>query len=57
MIRKLDDYNRKRKKIEVQRESSLLNAKELYKEKTMILVAFKNGALLLSRQYPSGIHG
>ena len=47
----------KKEKFKAQRESTLLNAKEFYKGRRMILSAFENGAFSLPRQYSSGMHG
>ena len=40
MIKRLDEYNTKKEKFKAQRESALLNAKDFYKGRTIILIAF-----------------
>ena len=40
MIKRLDEYNTKREIFKAQRESTLLNAKDFYKGRTIILIAF-----------------
>ena len=53
-IERLVDYNLNKEKNKTQREIVLSNAKEFYKGRKMILIAFKNGAFPLAKQYPSG---
>ena len=55
MIIKLDEYNSKKEKFKAQIESTLLNAREFYKGRKMILIAFQNGIFPLPKQYPSGM--
>ena len=40
MIKRLDEYITKREKFKAQRESTLLNAKDFYKGRAIILIAF-----------------
>ena len=47
-IDKLEDYNPKKEKIKTQRDDVLLNAKEFYKGRKMILIAFENDAFPLA---------
>ena len=57
MIVKLDYYNPKQKKFKTQKESVLRIAKEFYKGRNMILIAFENNVhcpFPLPKQYPSG---
>ena len=56
MIKNLDEYNPEKEKIKVQKESTLFSAKEFYKGRRMILIAFEIGAFPLPKQYPSGMH-
>ena len=55
MIRKLDEYDLEKETFRAQRESTLLNAKEFYKGRKMILIAFENSAFPQPKQYPSGM--
>ena len=55
MIKRFDKHNPKKEKFKAQRESTLLNAREFYKGRKMILIAFENGAFPLPKQYPSGM--
>ena len=55
IIVKLDYYSPKKEKFKVQRESTLLNAREFYKGRRMILAAFENSIYPLPKQYPSGM--
>ena len=55
MIRSLEIYNPSGEKNKTQKTSTLLNAKELYKGRRIIIIAFENGTFPLPRQYPSGI--
>ena len=51
-IDKLDHYNPKKEKIKTQKDKVLANAKELYKGRKMILMAFENDTFPLAKQYP-----
>ena len=55
MIRKLDEYDLEKEKFRAQRESTLLNGKEFYKGRKMILTVFANSAFPQPKQYPSGM--
>ena len=57
MIRRLDEYKPKSEKFKAQKESTLLNAREFYKGRIMIPIAFQNGTFPLPRQLPSDMHG
>ena len=52
-IKALENYNPKSEKYKTQRTSTLLNAKEFYKGRKMILIAFENDMFPLPKQYPS----
>ena len=51
MIRSLKNYNPRRKKYKTQKTSTLLNTKELYKGRRMIVIAFENGTFPLLCQW------
>ena len=52
-INKLDDYRTEKEKKKTQKKNKVLpNAKEFYKGKKMILMAFENDAFPLTKQYP-----
>ena len=57
MIRRLDEYKPRNEKFKAQKERTLLNAREFYKGRIMIPIAFQNGTVPLPRQHPSGMHG
>ena len=52
MIRKLEYYRPSGEKYKIQ-TSTLLNAKEFYKGRKMILITFENGIFPFPKQYPS----
>ena len=52
MIRKLEYYRASGEKYKIQ-TSTLLNAKEFYKGRKMILITFENGIFPFPKQYPS----
>ena len=54
MIIGLEYYNPKREKFKTQKESVLLTAREFYKGRKMILIAFENNVFPLPKQYPPG---
>ena len=43
MIRSLENYNPNRGKYNIQKTNTLLNAREFYKGRKMIIIAFENG--------------
>ena len=53
IIRKLDNYNANSEKYKTQKTNTLPNAREFYKERKMILIAFENDVCPLPKQYPS----
>ena len=52
-ITRLYYYSPKKEKYKTQRESALLHAREFYKGRKMILIAFENDIFPLAKQYPS----
>ena len=52
-IRRLEDYYPNNEKIRTQKENTLHNAREFYKGRKMILIAFENYVFPHPRQYPS----
>ena len=56
MIRSLEKYNQHKEKYKTQKASTLLNAREFYKGRKMILSACENSIFPLHKQYSSGIH-
>ena len=52
-IKRLKDYNKKKEKFKKQKENTLHNAREFYKGRKMILIAFENNVFPLPKQYPS----
>ena len=55
MVIKLDEYNPSKEKCKTQKASTLLNAKEFYKRRKVIFIAFENGVFPLPKKYPSGM--
>ena len=55
MIRSLENYNPNRGNYKIQKTSTLLNAREFYKGRKMIIIEFENGIFSLPRKYPSGM--
>ena len=53
MIIRLEYYKPNKHEIRAQTDSVLLNAKEFYKGRKMILIAFENSVFPLAKQYPS----
>ena len=53
-MRRLQDYYPKKEKFRTQKENTLHNAKEFYKGRKMIFIAFENNVFPLPKQYPSG---
>ena len=53
MITKLDYYSPKKEKHKTQGEKTPHNAREFYKGRKMILIAFENDIFPLPTQYPS----
>ena len=51
MIRKLENYNGTSEKYKTEKTSTLLNAKQFYKGREMILIAFENDIFLLAKQF------
>ena len=52
-IRKLDDYKPSTEKYKSQKTSTLSNAREFYKGRKIIIIAFENGIFPLHKQYQS----
>ena len=54
---RLEDYRinmqKKKEKFRIQKENTLHNAREFYKGRKIILIAFENNAFLVPKQYPS----
>ena len=55
MIRNLDNYNTNSEKYKTHKKNTLPNAREFYKERKMILIAFENDVCPLPKQYPSSM--
>ena len=53
MLKKLEEYSPKEVKYKTQKTNTLLNAREFYKGRKMIITAFQNGTFPLPTQYPS----
>ena len=51
MIRTLENYNGTSEKYKTEKTSTLLNAKQFYKGRKMILIAFENNIFLLPKQF------
>ena len=51
MIRTLKNYNGTSEKYKTEKTSTLLNAKQFYKGREMILIAFENDIFLLTKQF------
>ena len=51
MIRTLENYNGTSEKYKTEKTSTLLNAKQFYKGREMILIAFENDIFLLTKQF------
>ena len=52
-IIRVEYYNAKKEKFKTQKESVLPNAREFYKGRKMILIAFENNVFPLPKKYPS----
>ena len=55
MIKKLENYRPNHDDYKIQKINILSNAREFYKERKMILFAFKDDIFPLPKQYPSGM--
>ena len=55
MIERLEGYNPNSEKYKTKKTSTLFNAKEFYKGRKMVVIAFENGIFPLPKNYPSGM--